>query len=180
METRWSAVGQVALAAAVGAIVALGADRGVQRLTALPTPISAPSATPLDTPTAFLIQLAPAVPTPAPTLMPPDLQAQQVNRLQQQVREQRGWLHILSAQQHIVLAGDALHMNDLLRANQELVAAHAALDRAYQFLSEDLKQVLDNERREVGRVRADLVVAPEGLGDRLHTLQDQLLALASS
>ncbi len=174
----WLALfGLLLLAALLGGILALGAEHGLVALVPTPTPTASPQPTLLPTPLPIIVEPATALPTPAPTPLPADVQGQQVAQLKQQVAQQESLLFVMLAQQHLALGGEALEVNDLVRANQELVAAHAALDHAFEHAAEDLKQVIDNERHEVSRVRADLYIAPEGLDDRIRTMQDQLLAL---
>ncbi|MBA3945549.1 MAG: hypothetical protein H0X37_13400 [Herpetosiphonaceae bacterium] len=177
MKPQLALFGLLLLAALLGGILALGAEHASLALAPAPTPTVSPVPTPLPTPLPMIVEPATVLPTPAPTPLPADAQGQQVAQLTQQVAQQESLLLVMLAQQHLALAHEALGANDLVRANQELVAAHAALDHAFERAAEELKQVIDNERHEVSRVRADLYIAPEGLDDRIRTMQDQLLAL---
>lgn len=169
----WRLVGLVVVAAFVGGLAAFGVERAFQAgmpqamATRTPVPTSQVAAQPLPT----------TIPTPMPTPRAGDQLGRQLAETQQQMIQMEGLLLVQRATAHVALANDSLERNDLVTTNQELVAAHAALDGAFERVGEALKQVIDNQRREVGRVRADLYIAPEGLDDRLRTMQDQLLAL---
>lgn len=178
MTPRWSLFGLLLLAALLGGLFALGAEHGVVAL--MPSPAPTPTATSQPTPTARTIVIPP--PTPLPTLtaatpLAAESQNQQLVQLKQQLALQQALVFVLRAQQHVALAAGSLNENDLTKTNQELVAAHAALDRAFEQVPEELKQGIDSERREIGRVRADLYISPEGLDDRLRAMQDRLLVL---
>jgi hypothetical protein len=97
--------------------------------------------------------------------------------LQAALAHQGGLLLVARAERHTGLAAEALRWNDFAAADRELVAARAALDSAFGLLSEDLKQVIDGQRRELGRMRSDLRLNPEGMDQRLRAAQDLLLGL---
>ncbi len=178
MPRRWGIGALLVAAGIIGGLVALGGERGAARLFPAPTPVPAPTATPAPTAPPVVVERATSVPTAAPTSLPSDRVSQQLGQLQQQVAQQAGLLLVSRAERHLALASNSLRENDLVKVNQELVAAQATLDRAFEQVSEDLKQAIDSQRREVGRVRADLQVAPELLDERLRAMQDQLLVLA--
>lgn len=177
MLKRWPLAALVVGAAFVGGLMALGVERGLTAIVSTPTPTLGPTATARSTQIPIVLVLPTEQPTIIATPLPRDVLGQQVTELRQQVDELKGLLLVGQAQDHLALAGASLAQNDLTKTNQELVAAHAALDRAFAQVGEALKQVVDNQRREVGRVRADLYIAPEGLDIRLRTMQNQLLAL---
>jgi hypothetical protein len=83
----------------------------------------------------------------------------------------------MRAERHTALAAAALQTNDFAVADRELVAARTALDGAFGLVPEDLKQVVDGQRREVARMRAELDLDPEGMDQRLRATQDLLLGL---
>lgn len=182
---RWLLAIIVAGAAFVGGLVALAAERGVAALLPAAAPMPTMTLTiapPLPSPTApprVVVEQPTVQPTVAPTLLPSDQLSREVTRLQQQTIQQEGLLAVLRAERHLALAGEALNRNDLPNVEQELVAASAALDRAFERVSEDVKQVIDSQRGEISRIRAALYLAPEGLDERLRAMQRQLLALGT-
>jgi hypothetical protein len=91
---------------------------------------------------------------------------------------QQGALLLVSrSERHIALASAALLTNDFGVADRELVAARTALDDAFGLVTEDLKQVIDVQRREVGRIRSELHIDPENSDEQLRATQDLLLGL---
>jgi len=103
--------------------------------------------------------------------------AANVAALHDALMHQGGLLLVARAERHTALAAEALRLNDSATADRELVAARAALDSSFGLLSEDLKQVIDGQRREVGRMRSELQINPEGMDQRLRAAQDLLLGL---
>lgn len=163
-------------AALLGGIAALSFDRGIAALSPAPTPVVLPTA-PLPTREPPVVVVLPTVDsTAAPTAAPGD-QAAQIAALRGALAQQGGLLLVTRAERHLSLAASALGSNDLSVADRELVAARAALDSAFGFVPEDLKQVIDGQRREVARMRADLQLNPEGMVGRLRATQDLLLGL---
>ena len=163
------------LAAMLGGVAALGLDRGVALLESRSGPDSAATAAPATAAPAVIV-LPTISSTAAPTAASGDTAAE-VAVLRSQLAQQAGLLLVARAERHTGLAAAALTTNDFAGADRELVAARAALDSAFGLVAEDLKQVIDGQRREVGRMRSDLQINPEGMGDRLRATQDLLLGL---
>lgn len=177
MPRRALLIGLLLAAAFGGGVVALLAERTVVALLPRATPTTTPTGTPPPTPLPVVVIAPTVAATARATPLPGDEMSQQLSQLQSQVAQQEGLILVAAAEDHLTLATESLVQNDLVVVNQELVAAHAALDRAFDRVGEDLKQVIDNQRREMGRVRTDLYLAPEGLDLRLRAMRDQLLAL---
>lgn len=118
-------------------------------------------------------------PTVGPTAPPakPGDPAAEIATLRSMLDEQGGLMLISRAERHTALAADSLASNDFAVADRELVAARGALDGAFVLVPEDLKQVIDGERREVARIRSELQIDPEGMDERLRATQDLLLGL---
>jgi hypothetical protein len=166
----------VLVAAAIGGLVALSVDRGLQALRPVPTPVAL-SSTPLATREPPVVVILPTtMSTAAPTPAAGDLPAQ-VAALRSTLAQQGGLMLVARAERHGALAAGALAANDFPAADRELVAARAALDGAFGFVPEDLKQVIDVQRREVARMRAEMELDPEGMDERLRATQDLLLGL---
>ncbi len=164
------------LAGAAGGIAALGVDRGLQALRPVPTAIVSPTALVPTREPPVVVVLPTVNSTTAPTPAPED-PAAQIASLRSSLSQQGGLLLIMRAERHTSLASDALLTNDVAVADRELVAARSALDAAFGLVPEDLKQVIDGQRREVARMRAELELDPEGMDQRLRESQDLLLGL---
>ncbi len=166
----------VLVAAAIGGLVALSVDRGLQALQPVATPVALPT-TPLPTREPPVVVVLPTTnSTAAPTPAAGDLSAQ-VAALRSSLSQQGGLMLVARAERHASLAANALTANDFPAADRELVAARAALDGAFGFVPEELKQVIDVQRREVARMRAEMELDPEGMDARLRATQDLLLGL---
>ncbi len=163
-------------AAILGGIAALLFERALTMLRPGDAELAATAAA-LITPEPPVVVVLPttnstAVPTP-----PTGDAAAHIAGLQAALAQQGGLLLVARAERHTGLAAEALRSNDFAAADRELVAARAALDSAFGLLSEDLKQVIDGQRRELGRMRSDLRLNPEGMDQRLRAAQDLLLGL---
>lgn len=164
------------LAAFLGGIAALLFDRGFAALRNAQNSSATP-VLPLSTrEPPDVVMLPTTVATASPTAAPGDTAAE-VAVLRGALGQQGGLLLVARAERHTALAAEALAVNDIAVADRELVAARAALDSAFGLLSEDLKQVIDGQRREVGSMRSELQVNPEGMDQRLRATQDLLLGL---
>ena len=163
-------------AALLGGLAALGFDRGLQALRPAPTLVVSPTA-PLPTREPPVVVVLPTInSTAAPTAASGD-PAAQIASLRSSLAQEGGLLLVMRAERHTSLAANALQLNDFAGADRELVAARTALDGAFGLVPEDLKQVIDAQRLEVARMRADLDLDPEGMDQRLHATQDLLLGL---
>lgn len=164
------------VAAVLGGLAALGFERGLQALRPTPTPV-VPRAVPLPTREPPVVVVLPTInSTAAPTAASGD-PAGQIASLRSSLAQEGGVLLVMRAERHTALAAAALQVNDFAVAGRELVAARTALDGAFGLVPEDLKQVIDGQRREVGRMRAELDLDPEGMDQRLRATQDLLLGL---
>jgi hypothetical protein len=160
-------------AAILGGIAALAFDRALSAMLAGGVPFSV-TATALPTREPPVVVV---LPTTVNTSVPAPGDGARVGALQDALVQQGGLLLVARAERHTALAAEALRWNDAATADRELVAARAALDSAFGLLSEDLKQVIDGQRREVGRMRSELQINPEGMDQRLRAAQDLLLGL---
>ena len=165
------------LAGILGGLVALSLDRGLAILSPTPTPPTSPLAalpTPEPLPVVVLPTTVSSTPVPAPASGDT---AAEVAVLRSALAQQGGLLLVARAERHTALAAEALAMNNFAVADRELVAARVALDSAFGLVPEDLKQVINGQRREVGRMRSELQLNPEGMDERLRATQDLLLGL---
>lgn len=164
------------LAAFLGGIAALAFDRSLAALRQEQNRGTL-AATPLPTREPPVVVVLPTTnATAAPTAAPGDTAAE-VAMLRGALSQHGGLLLVARAERHTALAAEALAVNDIVGADRELVAARAALDSAFGLLGENLKQVVEGQRREVGRMRSELQINPEGMDQRLRATQDLLLGL---
>ncbi len=164
------------LAAFLGGIAALAFDRGFTALRRDQNPSAMPTM-PLPTREPPVVVVLPTTnATVAPAAAPGDMPAE-VAVLRGALSRHGGLLLVARAERHTALAAEALAVNDIVVADRELVAARAALDSAFGLLGEDLKQVIEGQRREVGSMRSELQINPEGMDQRLRATQDLLLGL---
>ena len=161
------------LAAALGGLTALVLERAVSGLALAPRASPTP---PLPTAEVPVVTLPTAVSVAAPS-GPSGESGAEVAALGSALAQHGGLLLVSRAERHTALAAAALLANDVAIADRELVAARAALDGAFALVPEDLKQVIDGQRREVGRMRSELQLDPEGMDERLRATQDLLLGL---
>lgn len=172
-------------AALLAAVLTLTADRVLlapRQAPASPTP----SATPLPSITAATprprvdVVVETTAPTPPPSPLASDQRDRVIRDLQQAADAQRSMNLILTAERHMGLATEALQQNNTKPADDELVAAQAALTEAFRFTPENLKPQLTYELFQIGRMRADLEVDPRDLDQKLQAMRDRLLALVTS
>jgi len=165
----------VVASALLAAVLTLALDRGIAMLRTQPT--TAPTAQSLQ-PVVVVIETA--VPELEPSVLPDDEEQRLLWQLQQQSAQHLGATFVLKAERQVTLAMEALTINDKARSDRELVAAQASLDEAFRLVSEDLKPQINTERRELGRIRADLEINPRSLDEDLRKMRDRLLSLIVS
>jgi hypothetical protein len=164
----------VVATAVLTAALTLGLDRGITALQPVPTPTPQPTAQAV--PTVVVVIDAPQ-PTPQPSLVPVDQAAALLQRLQGQAAQQQGGLFVMKAALQVSVALESLSQNNEDRASRELVAAQVALDQALALVPENLKPPIEQERYELSRIRADLVVDPRNLDEDLRNMRNRLLEL---
>ncbi len=169
-------------AALLAATLTLAADRLLlarRAASALPTPTATLPPTPIAPTTRprveVVLQSPPPSPTPVP--LPSDARDALVRDLVEAADAQGSRLLILTADRHVDLATEALLQNAASQADDELVAAQAALDEAFRLAPEDLKAQIRYELFQIGRMRADLEINPRDLDQKLRLMRDRLLAM---
>ena len=166
----------VVLTAVLTAALTLGLDRGIAALRVVPTPLASNNALPQP----VVVEIVPPAPEPEPSAIPADELERQLLQLQQQAAQHQGTTFVLKTERQISFALEALTVNDMARADRELVAAKASLDEALGLVAEDLKPLIATERLEIGRMRADLEINPKGLDEDLRRLRARLMDLIAS
>jgi len=165
----------VIVSALLAAVLTLALDRAITVLRSQPLP---QSATEPGQPVVVVIETP--EPTIEPSVLPDDQEQRLLRQLQQESAQHLGATFVLKAERQITLAMEALMINDMARADRELVAAQASLDEAFRLVSEDLKPQINTERLEIGRIRADLEINPRNLDEDLRKMRDRLLSLIVS
>ncbi len=173
---RWPLWAVVLGTALLTALFTVGFEQGI---TALRRPPVLPAATPTSL-QPVVVQLEAPEPEPAPSVLPDDEMERQLQQLQQQAAQHQATTFVLKAERQVSFALEALAINDMARADRELVAAKASLDEAFRLVAEDLKPQIENERVEIGRMRADLDINPMGLDEDLRRLRARLMDLISA
>jgi hypothetical protein len=162
----------VVVSALLAAVLTLALDRAIAVLRS--QPMSSATVEPRQ-PLVVVIE------TPEPEIEPSALSDDQEQRLLRQIQQQSaqhlGVTFVLKAERQVTLAMEALTINDMARADRELVAAQASLDEASRLVSEDLKPQISTEQLEIGRIRADLEINPRSLDEDLRKMRDRLLSL---
>lgn len=161
------------LVALLASALTLTIDRGIARLSQVPTPT--PTTQPPIQQVVVQLPTTPSEPPPPPGTE--DETRQAIRRLEQAAAAQRGDTFVIKSVWLISFAMEALLANDIARADGELVAAKSALDEAFALAPEDIKPQLDTERLGISRIRGDLMINPRGLDDELSQMRDRLLSL---
>ena len=170
----------IASVAVLSAALTLAADR---MLFARPEASASPSPLPSAAPTArprIVVQIETPAPQAAPLPISSDERDHALWNLQQDSAIHWSSMLILKAERQVSLAMEALLANNIAQADRELVAANASLEDALRHAPDTLHPQIANERRVIGRVRADLVINPRDLDEELRRMRDRLLALVSS
>ena len=119
-----------------------------------------------------------APPSAVATVTPPDrVLSLAILDLEARDRQLRSALHLLRAVAQLDDALVALQTNQLDEAERTLLLVYRSLDRAYTFSTEQGKGPLDTFRLQIGQIRDDLRIRPEGIDRRLRQLRGLMLSL---
>jgi hypothetical protein len=165
----------IVISALLAAVLTLALDRAIARLRFQPVPAAVVEP---GQPVVVLIETP--EPEIEPSALPDDQEQRLLRQLQQESAQHLGTTFVLKAERQVTLAMEALLINDMARADRELVAARASLDEAFRLVSEDLKPQINTELLEIGRIRADLEINPRSLDEDLRKMRDRLLSLVVS
>jgi hypothetical protein len=118
--------------------------------------------------------------TVTPTLPSPDERVlmQELIDIRAELRQAKSDTFLLLAASHLSDAEDALRVNNLAEVERLLVTVRVALDRAYEY-AEVYKNPIDDFRVQVGQMREDLRVYPEGMDQQLRRLRQNILSIVS-
>lgn len=148
---------------------------------AVATPPPTAPATAAPAPPTATVEPPLATPTPAPTPLAPDerILAQEILDLRAELRTSQSDTYLLLAALHLADAETALRVNNLDETERLLVTARVALDRAYER-AEVFKSPIDDFRAQVGKMREEVRIYPDGMDQRLRRLRQNILSLVSN
>ncbi|MGQ9549788.1 MAG: hypothetical protein ACUVSY_17595 [Roseiflexus sp.] len=168
---------------AVTALVAIVLTLGIQRLL-LPV---APGQLPATPPVASMTPVPSPMPTPATdaALSPQPTEAPLAAALTRQevidlrAQDERLWaaMYLMRALHHLADAEASLRINDFARVEQTLAAVDEALAKAYARAAEADRDPIAQIRSDVGGIREDLYLRPEGMDIRLARMRQSIMTL---
>lgn len=120
----------------------------------------------------------PASTAPVGPLPDERILSQEIVDLRAAVDELRSALFLMRAANQLGDAETVLRSNDLPEVERLLVTVKVSLDRAYDYSAEQNKGPIGEFRLQVGRMREDLRVRPEGIDQRMRRLRQEMLNLA--
>lgn len=159
------------------ALFAVLISLGIQALLRSPPPQplqGAAATSPAPTP----VPSATASSTPLPSLQT-DTQVlnQEIIDLRAEQQSLRSALYLMRAANLLADAESALSSNSIDEVERLLLTARVSLDHAYSISAEQEKGPIGEFRLQVGRLRDDLRLRPEGLDQRLRRLRADMLSL---
>lgn len=172
---------------AITVFVAVALTLGIQRL--LP-PVSPGSAQPLSqvTPVATAPLTESTVgpsptsdipPSPQPTEAPLSAALTRQEVIDLRAQDDRLWaaIYLMRALNHLADAEASLRLNDLARVEQTLTAIDDALAQASARAADADRDPIAQIRRDIGIIREDLYLRPEGMDVRLARVRQAVMTL---
>jgi hypothetical protein len=163
------------LTAVIAVLISLGLQPLFQPeppLAQLPAPSVTPQPSPVPTATA------PAARSPLPNPQTDtEVLSQEIIDLRAEQQALRSSLYLMRAVTLLADAETALNANRLDEVERLLLTARVSLDYAYSISAEQEKGPIGEFRLQVGRLRDDLRLRPEGLDLRLRRLRADMLSL---
>lgn len=161
------------------ALIAVLISLGLQQLLQ-PNPslvqVPTPSATIQPTPIPTSVPTAVRSPRPDPQT-DAEVLSQEIIDLRAEQQTLRSSLYLMRAATLLADAETALNANRLDEVERLLLTARVSLDHAYAISAEQEKGPIGEFRLQVGRLRNDLRLRPEGLDLRLRRLRTDMLSL---
>lgn len=170
---------------AITALAAVALTLGAQRFLSSPAPPApqptAPAGlvTPTPSPTVGVAPTAGAAPSPQPTDAPLAAAVTRQEVIDLRVQDDRLWaaIYLMRALNHLADAEAALRMNDFARVEQILTTIDDALEQAYARAADADRDPIVQIRRDVGIIREDLYLRPEGMDARLARVRQAIMTL---
>jgi hypothetical protein len=137
------------------------------------TPVSSPL------PTADASPTAGAAPSPQPTDAPLAAALTRQEVIDLRAQDDRLWaaIYLMRALNHLADADALLRVNDLARVEQTLTAIDDALAQAYARAADADRDPIAQIRRDIGSIREDLYLRPEGMDARLARVRQAIMTL---
>lgn len=176
---------RAALPHAITALVAVALTLGIQRLlppaapgTAQPTE-QIGSATLAPSPTTDASPTVVSAPSPQPTEAPLAAALTRQELIDLRVQNDRLWaaMYLMRALNHLADAEASLRVNDFVRVEQTLTAIDDALAQAYARAADADRDPIGQIRRDLGGIREDLYLRPEGMDVRLARIRQSIMTL---
>ncbi|WP_238613241.1 hypothetical protein [Candidatus Oscillochloris fontis] len=159
------------------AVAAVFVSLLIQMTLLQPAPALVPSPTPLPLPSPTRL-----APTPQPSPLPADERVLRLALLDLEAEDRHLWsaIYLLRTASQIDDALLAVQTNDLEAARRALLNARRSLDQAYAVSGEPQKGPIDTFRLQIGQIRDDLYLRPEGLDRRLRQMRQLILSLVDA
>jgi hypothetical protein len=174
---------RAALPHALTALVAVALTLSIQRLL-----LPAASGQPLVTPQVASIMpvsspmptsTVSATPSPQSTEAPLAAALTRQELIDLRAQDERLWaaMYLMRALHHLADAETLLRANDFARVEQTLAAIDEALAQAYVRAAEADRDPISQIRSDVGGIREDLYLRPEGMDIRLARVRQAIMTL---
>ncbi len=167
----------------ITALVAVVLTLSIQRLLS-PEVLEQPPAMPQVSPSTSVPSLMPtltvsATPSPQPTEAPLAAALTRQELIDLRAQDERLWatMYLMRALHHLTDAETSLRANDFARVEQTLAAIDEALAKAYVRAAEADRDPITQIRFDVGSIREDLYLRPEGMDSRLARVRQAIMTL---
>jgi len=174
---------RAALPHAITALVAVVLTLSIQRLL-LPEASRQPLTTPQIASITLVSSPVPTsaistAPSPQPTEAPLAAALTRQELIDLRAQDERLWaaMYLMRALHHLADAETLLRANDFARVEQTLAAIDEALAQAYVRAAEADRDPITQIRYDVGSIREDLYLRPEGMDIRLARVRQSIMTL---
>ncbi len=178
---------RAALPHVITALAAVFLTLGVQRFLPqttlssrqLPSPTAVTTSKPSTTPTVAPLPTAGVPPSPQPTDAPLAAALTRQEVIDLRAQDDRLWaaIYLMRALNHLADAEALLRSNELARVEQTLTSIDDALAQAYARAADADRDPIAQIRRDIGIIREDLYLRPEGMDARLSRLRQAIMTL---
>jgi hypothetical protein len=120
-----------------------------------------------------------ATPSPQPTEAPLAAAVTRQELIDLRAQDDRLWaaMYLMRALNHLADAEASLRMNDFARVEQTLTTIDDALAQAYARAADADRDPITQIRRDIGIIREDLYLRPEGMDMRLARVRQTIMTL---
>lgn len=172
-----------AITALVAVVLTLGIQRFLPSVThdAVQPAVQGTSVIPAPSllPTADTLPTGGAVPSPQPTEAPLAAALTRQEVIDLRAQDDRLWaaMYLMRALNHLADAEASLRVNDFARVEQILTAIDDALAQAYTRAADADRDPIAQIRRDIGSIREDLYLRPEGMDARMARVRQAIMTL---